>query len=392
MAQDQFKRKLTTILAPLFAAILIIIVGCGGGGGSANSNTVAPPPVSSPPAVPATGVYLGALLMEGLIPIEEFNSDLGVQHALFSDFFEFPEILSDADEKAKFNSFFSACVATGAIPMISLRTYGGLESYTTQQIISFADFLAGLNVAILLRWNHEMNGSWHAWAQQPTLYVQKFQEFAGIIHEHAPNVAMVWTPNQGWGYPWPGREYSIAQTDPDFTTLDTNGDGVLTEMDDPYTPYYPGDDSVDWVGLCFYHWGNTADLGRNEVPLPEKWGEANGIGGPIPNFHDVFAVGHDKPMIIAETAALYDPADTKGGGADEADIKIAWIDQVYNLNDTSIPTLADAFPMLKAIVWFSNFTYESETGFDIDWTLTSNQEVNDHYREVVADPYFIKAP
>ena len=72
--------------------------------------------------------------------------------------------------------------------------------------------------------------------------------------------------------------------------------------------------------------------------------------------------------------------------------KIAWIDQVYNLYDTSIPTLADAFPMLKAIVWFSNFTYESETGFNIDWTLTSNQEVNDHYREVVADPYFIKAP
>jgi len=29
---------------------------------------------------------------------------------------------------------------------------------------------------MLLRWNHEMNGSWHAWAQQPTLYVQKFPD------------------------------------------------------------------------------------------------------------------------------------------------------------------------------------------------------------------------
>ena len=213
MAQDNFKRKLTTILAPFFAAILIVIAGCGGGG-SDNSNTDASPPVASPPEIPATGVYLGALLLAELIPIDQFNSDIGVRHALFSDFFEFPEIISDAYQKAKFNSFFSACVDADAIPMISLRTSGGLESYTTQQIISFADFLAGLNVAILLRWNHEMNGSWFAWAQQPTLYVRKFQEFAGIIHERAPNVAMAWTPNQGWGYPWPDREYSIAHTDP----------------------------------------------------------------------------------------------------------------------------------------------------------------------------------
>jgi hypothetical protein len=48
--------------------------------------------------------------------------------------------------------------------------------------------------------------------------------------------------------------------------------------------------------------------------------------------------------------------------------------------------------MLKAIVWFSNITFESEAGVNIDWTLTSNQEVKDHYRQVVADPYFIKAP
>ena len=391
MAQDQFKRKLNSILTLFFAAMLITIVGCGGGG-SGDSNTGPPPPIASPPEVPVTGVYLGALLLAEVISIDQFISDIDIQHALFSDFFEFPEILSDTYQKAKFNLFFSACVDADAIPMISLRTSGGLESYNTQQIISFADFLAGLNVAILLRWNHEMNGSWFAWGQQPTLYVRKFQEFAGIIHLRAPNVAMAWTPNQGWGYPWPDRKYSIAQTDPDFATLDTNGDGVLNESDDPYTPYYPGDDFVDWVGLCFYHWGNTVDLGRNDVPPPEKWGQANGIGDPIPNFHDVFAVDHDKPMILAETAALFDPADTKTGSAAEADIKIAWIDQVYNLNDKSIPTLEDEFPMLKAIVWFSNITFESEAGVNIDWTLTSNQEVKDHYRQVVADPYFIKAP
>jgi hypothetical protein len=47
---------------------------------------------------------------------------------------------------------------------------------------------------------------------------------------------------------------------------------------------------------------------------------------------------------------------------------------------------------LKEIIWFSNITFESEAGVNIDWTLTSNQEVKDHYRQVAADPYFIKAP
>ena len=29
---------------------------------------------------------------------------------------------------------------------------------------------------------------------------------------------------------------------------------VLTMTDDPYLPYYPGDDAVDWVGISLFHW------------------------------------------------------------------------------------------------------------------------------------------
>lgn len=29
---------------------------------------------------------------------------------------------------------------------------------------------------------------------------------------------------------------------PDFKALDTNNDGVIDFSDDPYLPYYPGDD------------------------------------------------------------------------------------------------------------------------------------------------------
>jgi hypothetical protein len=72
-------------------------------------------------------------------------------------------------------------------------------------------------------------------------------------------------------------------------------------------------------------------------------------------------------------------AGCSGGGSDHSNT-------VTTSPVASPPAIADAFPMLKAIVWFSNFTFDSETGLNIDWTLTSNPEVNDHYRQVVAGP------
>jgi hypothetical protein len=34
-----------------------------------------------------------------------------------------------------------------------------------------------------------------------------------------------------------------------YAAMDTNGDGVVSDLDDPYAPYYPGDAHVDWVGM-----------------------------------------------------------------------------------------------------------------------------------------------
>lgn len=34
-----------------------------------------------------------------------------------------------------------------------------------------------------------------------------------------------------------------------YVAMDTNSDGVVDNLDDPYEPYYPGDTSVDWVGM-----------------------------------------------------------------------------------------------------------------------------------------------
>ncbi|MHC9543912.1 MAG: hypothetical protein AB9903_30730 [Vulcanimicrobiota bacterium] len=358
-----------------------------------NSSTPVPEPaVTVMPAVPSKGVYLGAILLQGQTSIDEFNSSTAVRHALFGEFIKFPEVMTDASENEKLRHFVAECKAAGAMPMVTLETSGGLESYSSADAENFADLLYGFHVSLFLRWNHEMNGSWYPWGQKPTLYIQKFREFADILHKRAPNAGMTWTPNQGWGYPWAGGTYSISPGDPDFSILDTNHDGQLTEADDPYGPYYPGDAYVDWVGHSFYHWSNIPQRGYNQVPYTGKWGQANGINNTIPNFHDIFAVGHDKPMIIAETSAFYDPLDTNGGGAAEDAIKEEWIKQVYNLSDPDNPTLKTAFPKLKAIFWFSQLKYEQEVQGEVDWRLNSLQSVIDYYRGIVSDPYFIKAP
>ena len=348
-----------------------------------------------PPTIPETGAYIGGILLNGQTTIEEFNSSTGVKHALFMQFISFPDVLNlTGTEYKKMNDFVKECKSANATPVITLMTDSGLNSYTKEQVVTFAKILSGFDTPMFLRWNHEMNGSWYIWSQQPTLYIEKFKEFADEMHKTASNVAMVWTPNQGAGYPWTtGQYYNSDPSSADFALLDTNKDGVWNWLDDPYSPYYPGDAYVDWVGHSYYHWSNTDVRGKNEIPYDGQWAEANGIGGAatVPNFHEVYAVGHSKPMMIAETSALYDPHYTKGGTASEAEIKNAWVKEVYNLTDDNNAKLPEDLPRIKAILWFSELKYEQEVTGDVDWRLNSNQEVTDYYKTAVADHYFIKA-
>ncbi len=41
----------------------------------------------------------------------------------------------------------------------------------------------------------------------------------------------------------------------DCRLLDTNKDLKIDMQDDPFEPYYPGDDFVDWVGMSIFHFG-----------------------------------------------------------------------------------------------------------------------------------------
>ncbi|EKD82539.1 MAG: hypothetical protein ACD_39C01224G0003, partial [uncultured bacterium] len=329
------------------------------------------------------GVYTGAIIDEGSQTIADFNSRTGVRHAAFCDFFKFPESVTDGRaEKERLLRFLNSCRENGAMAMVTVELTSGLAAHSDDNIASLAIMLKSGQTPVFLRWGHEMNGSWYVWGQQPTQYIQSFRNAAQIVRKFASNVAMTWTPNQGWGYPWSEGQYPAMPGSADFAVLDTNNDGKLDESDDPYLPYYPGDDVVDWVGFSFYHWSNRVARGYNEIPYANKWSEVNGVGSPVINFHEEFAVKRNKPMMIAETSAFFETADSRGGGGNEAEIKIAWLRQVYK---------PEAFAKIAAIFWFNIEKFESETGTIVDWRISHNQETAAAYRQIISDRSFLKA-
>jgi hypothetical protein len=92
--------------------------------------------------------------------------------------------------------------------------------------------------------------------QQPAHYKAVFRQVADAIRRIAPGSAMMWAPNYAGGYPFFGGQFGAQPGTEAFRELDTDRDGALTTNDDPYGPYYPGDQYVDWVGISLYHWGN----------------------------------------------------------------------------------------------------------------------------------------
>lgn len=324
---------------------------------------------------PENGVYFGANINLGVDSIADFNNRLGYNAAVFVQFLPFP---FTEQSLIYLDQFMEEMEEHNAIALLTLEPIEGLEAVTTDIVNDLAVRLSNYNhqgVPIMVRFGHEMNGSWYPWGQQPSLYIQKFQLVADALHENTYQTAMIWAPNYGSGYPFCGGKYESKPGDKDFALLDTNGDNQLNQYDDMYAPYYPGDQYVDWVGLSIYHWGNEYPWGENEVPEQNKLldmltGNYIGLNGDersLPDFYEVFVNLHNKPMAITETAALY---NTLKVNDQEIEIKSNWINQVFS------PDLFLQFPRIKLINWFDVIKNEAEIGGAvIDWSVTFNPEI-----------------
>ncbi len=343
------------------------------------------------PDIP-NGVYLGAIIKTGKTP-RSYNYNLAKKSALFMEFFRFPDILTNQNEKDKITSFINSCLGSHAIPSLTLESYRTdlndsdvLNNYTIDQINTLADYLDSFGVPMFLRWNHEMNGSWHDWSHKPSLYVQKFDEFAAIIHARAPNVAMVWAPNEASDYP-----FDVSDMTPGiyFDEMDTNGDGQITSSDDPYSPWYPADISVDWVGLSVYHWGKVNNQpGFNVKPSAGDFDKAMGYTGNLVNFHDTYSTS-TQPMMIAETAALFIHSLWDINDDWNHHVKEEWLSQIFHGSNAS------KYPNLKAVFWFNEEKYEGNVHGDdkfVDWRLWGDPFLVFSYINATNSSFYIQGP
>jgi len=340
---------------------------------------------------PEAGTYFGVNLHWANDSPADFNERLGYRAAVYVRFYPFPPT---QDEYEQMDKMIEAVRGENGMAMITLEPINGLDNVTQKNAEELANQLAtynSLGVSVFIRFGHEMNGSWYPWSQQPSAYIRAFRLLADAIHSQAHLTAMVWAPNYGGGYPFSDGRYEAKTDSVDFSILDTNQDGQIAQGDDPYEPYYPGDDAVDWVGMSLYHWGNIHPWGENEIPEADKFyaqltGSYNGLNGDeraLPDFYQIYYEMHGKPIAITETAAFYNPALP---GPDELFIKQFWWRQIYH------PVLLQSFPGIKMINWFEHKKPEIEVGnVVIDWRVLDSGEISDAYLADLPVEFFIFA-
>lgn len=190
---------------------------------------------------------------------------------------------------------------------------------------------------VFLRFASEMNGPWTRYHGDPRKYREKFRMVARVMHELAPNVAMVWTP-----YCTP-----------------------LKNIPD----YYPGDDAVDWVGVNIY----SVHHHDGSLHHPAHWEDPTKLLKPI---YELYA--DRKPIQISEYAATH---TCKACGQYTADFAMDKMIRLYR-------TLPEQFPRVKMIYWFSYDTLSGKAA-ENNYAVTDDPVMTDTYRRLVAPEYFL---
>ena len=206
--------------------------------------------------------------------------------------------------------------------------------------LAFAAKASG--VPIFLRFAGEMNGDWTSYHSDPAKYIQKFRLVAEVFHAYAPNVAMVWCPND--------------------------------VPEDKITRYFPGDDAVDWVGVNFYN----VPYFNADASKPARW---RNPADSLKFIYQTYAAKH--PIMIGETAAShYSIVDNLPC----PDFTIDKIGQLYS----SLPRL---YPRVKAVNWLSMNTlkYARSDRQLNNYSLLDDPSVAVQYRDMIAMPYFLEA-
>lgn len=378
-----------TFWAPIGAGLIALIIGVGNmyvtSDSEADGKATDCAAAVAESVSPSTGVWYGASFDWEKTTIADYSESLGSHPAVTVFFTEIPY---DDAARADLRQTVDTVRENGKVLLLTVQPSGGLRTVTPEVAEAFAADLAEFNesgVPVVVRFAHEMNGSWYPWGQQPALYRETFARVAAAVHAAAPGSAMMWAPSYAGGYPFADGEYSPAPGTAEFTDLDSDRNGQLTREDDPYAAFYPGDESVDWVGMSLYHWGNRFPWSENELAEPNKFAQqltgsyvgANGDDAVLPDFYDEYGTQRNKPVAIPETAALFNPGEPEGPGA--LAIKKSWWTQIF------APTVPNEFPLLKMVNWVEWDRYEPEADTQVDWRTMADPAIRAEFTAALPD-------
>jgi hypothetical protein len=206
-------------------------------------------------------------------------------------------------------------------------------------IRTFARAVKSARGPVMIRFMHEMNGSWYPWSgiengNTPQDFIAAWRHVHDIFaSEGATNVTWVWSINR--------------ESAPD------------TPQNSP-AAYYPGDAYVDWVSMSGFNWGPS--LRHTSWQSFEFW-----FSKPL-----AFLKTIGKPVVISEFGCI------EGGGD-----KGAWLHDAYS-------RIESQHPEVKAVIYFDKLDVPA-LGSE-DWRIESSANSVGGYQASVASPYYLAAP
>lgn len=199
-----------------------------------------------------------------------------------------------------------------------------LNSNTDAYFTQTMEYLKSLNTPVLLRVGGEMN----AWTKlaDANSFKQVFIKIAEKAHQIAPNVAVVFSPND------------------------------ISNWNVDINDYYPGDQYVDWVGVSLY----TNQYRNPNAPAAgadhEEMYYGNGVyANPIAKLRDIVdRYGDRKPIIITEGGSGYrikGTSDLTNFAKNRIDTLYTYVNMVY--------------PQVKGIIYFDTDVNKSLYSYDL---------------------------
>ena len=229
-----------------------------------------------------------------------------------------------------------------------------------------------------------MNAPWHSWGMQPEEFKRNWDLLAGFIKSlpDADRTALVWSPFDGTDYPY---QYSPSTYLPKagssaFKILDTNSDGILNTLDDPYAPYLPTNvSSIDWIGLSIF-WQDNTSVGKNVLPVSNRIKDilTGNINNGI-NFYATYVAANEKPMMLSSTGAVFytgmNSPDVEGPS--ELEVKQSWWKQWLS------PEFTSSFPALKMICLSEAYNQQPDSTIYFDFRLGNKSNIFSAFKEDV---------